>query len=246
MIYIGLSGKAARYRPIPEGNVRLPADLIDLYRRFTNALMDDVKKGAPGEDRSKGYALSVAPNLRKTQLEMRECALQQDVLLRDVLGNASDAQNRIAAAEILGYAEQSMQQITALADAARDADSTVRNNATRALGVLVQSNPKLAAEIPPDFFIDMLLSGQWTDLNKAGMLLCAMTVDRANEKALALLRRSDVRERLIELARWRTGHAEDARYLLGRSSGIPEERLKQLFKAGNSEEIVKAAMKNGK
>ena len=225
----------------PKGTARLPAEIIGLYGRFMNSLMDAVKRGVPGEDDSKGYALSVDPSVRKTQLEMREYALKNEALLLDVLKNSSDAQHRIAAAEILGYAEQSARQTGALAAAARDENSTVRNNATRALGVLVGSNAKLAAEIPPDFFVNLLLSGEWSDLNKGSMLLAAMTADRTDEKTLALLRRGDVRERLIEMARWRTGHAQDARYLLGRSAGIAEERLKTLAKEGNAEEIIRAS-----
>ena len=62
-------------------------------------------------------------------------------------------------------------RLLALRRAARDPDDEVRNNATRALGVLVRSNRALAASIPPDTFIEMLNSGTWSDRNKAGMLL---------------------------------------------------------------------------
>jgi hypothetical protein len=67
---------------------------------------------------------------------------------------------------------QSSSQIAALVHASRDSNSGVRNNATRALLVLAESNPKRAKEIPADKFIELLLSGTWTDLNKASGLLC--------------------------------------------------------------------------
>jgi hypothetical protein len=239
MIYIGLSGKAAQYRSDPKGIVRLPAEIINLYDRHMDAFTDAVRRGVAGEDRSKGYALRIDPAARKLELEMREYALAQEALLRDVLENSADAKHRAVAAEILGYAERSKQQINALADAAKDSDSTVRSNATRALGVLAQSNPKLAAEIPIDFFIDLLMSGQWTDLNKAGLLLHSIAIS-GEQRPLAALRRSDVTERLIETARWRTGHAEMGQYVLGRIAGIPEERLKLLIDSGNAEEIIKS------
>lgn len=57
---------------------------------------------------------------------------------------------------------------------------------------------------------------------------------------LAQLRRRDVRERLIEMARWRTGHAEAARRILGRVAGIDEKRLVRLVAAGEVEAIIKS------
>jgi hypothetical protein len=237
MIYIGLSGKAARYRSQPKGTIRLPAHAADLYKRLTGALEDAIRRGAAEEDHGEGYALSVDPSLRQIQLETRKHALAHEELLYDVLENSSNDQDRIAAAEILGYARQSKRQLAALALAGKDSNTIVRNNATRALWVLVDSNPKLAVDIPPDFFIDMLLSGKWTDLNKSLLLLSSVT-ESGNEKTLALLRENRVRERLTEIARWKTGHAERAGYLLGRIAGIDAERLKQLVDDGNTEEII--------
>ncbi|MGA3043977.1 MAG: hypothetical protein ABSF54_24650, partial [Bryobacteraceae bacterium] len=69
-------------------------------------------------------------------------------------------------------------QILALVGAARDPDDEVRNNATRALGVLVRSNGALATEIPADTFIAMLNSGTWTDRNKGASLLMELTSAR--------------------------------------------------------------------
>ncbi len=55
--------------------------------------------------------------------------------------------------------------------AARDSDEEVRNNATRALSVLVRSNAELGRDIQPDAFIGMLNSGSWTDRNKSASLM---------------------------------------------------------------------------
>jgi hypothetical protein len=57
---------------------------------------------------------------------------------------------------------------------------------------------------------------------------------------LARLRRPEVLERLIEMARWRTGHAESARNLLGRIAGIEEDRLARLVAEGQVDEIIAA------
>ena len=159
IIYIGLSGKTMRYNLQPKGTARLPKNIVALYERFMNALTEAVQKGIAAEDQSKGYALSEHPPLRSTQLEMRAYAVDHEASLRDVLETSSDDQQRIVAAQLLGYVRQSKSQITALANASRDNNSTVRNNATRALSVLAESNPNLAADIPAEGFIELLLSG---------------------------------------------------------------------------------------
>jgi HEAT repeat protein len=202
-----------------------------------DALMESVQKGAANEDHSKGYALSeYYTPARATQLEVREYAIRHGALLREVLKTSSDDEQRIVAAHLLGYTQQSKSQITALVHASRDANSTVRNNATRALLVLVESNPKLAIDIPVGGFAELLLSGTWTDLNKASFLLSSLTRSR-NAKMLGKLRDREVVERLMEMARWRT-HGEPARTILGHIAGADEERLQQLVTTGNVEEII--------
>jgi hypothetical protein len=240
IIYIGLSGKPIRYHTRPKGIAQLPGNGITLYDRFTKALDEAILKGAAAEDRSKGYALSVYQPLRAIQLEMRAYAVNHETGLRTVLKTSREDRQRAAAAHLLGYARQSESQIAALAHASRDIDSTIRNNAIRALGVMAESNPRTATEIPADNFIEMLLSGTWTDLNKAGYLLSSITRGRSPD-ILAKLGRRDVLERLIEMARWRkqTGHADVAMQILGRIAGIDEDRLEQLVTAGDVDAIIK-------
>jgi len=140
------------------------------------------------------------------------------------LRSSSDATQREVASELLGYAKQSHQQIAALEFAMRDPDSDVRNNATRALMVLVRSNPKLAAELDPDPILAMLGSGTWTDQNKAVLLLEAMSRGR-DPQLLAKIRNQGLVP-LIEMATWTEwGHAAGARMILGRVGGIPEDEL---------------------
>src|SRR4029450_3236224 len=56
--------------------------------------------------------------------------------------------------------------IAPLVKASRDRDDGVRNNVIRALGVLAQSNRKIAGMIPAEEFVAMLNSGTWKDRNK--------------------------------------------------------------------------------
>ena len=223
VIFIGLAGKSIRYNPPPKGQARLPQNILNLYDRFIKVIMENVQQGAAAEEYATGYALSAYAPLRSIQLEMRAYALRHETLLREVLANAADEKQRIVAAEVR---------------ASRDSVGGVRNNATRALIVLAESNAKVAGEIPAGNFIELLLSGAWTDLNKAGSLLDFITKNR-NEEILRQLRRREVLDRLIEIARWRS-HGTPARYILGRIAGIEESRLKQLVAAEQLETIIDA------
>ncbi len=241
MIYVGLPGasiKETKFNPVPTGNTQLPPKIVELYKQTMDASSAAVLKGDAREDDSKGYSLSISdPTLRAKQLEVRGFALRNEKLIRAVLDSSSDAQQRIVASYLLGYARQSPKQLSYLVMASNDADEVVRNNATRALGVLASSNARVAAQIPAGGFIRMLSSGSWSDRNKAGWLLTDITKTR-QPKLLAELR-SEALVALVEMARWRnSGHAYPARILLARIAGIDEERARQLANADNADEII--------
>jgi len=242
MIYVGLPGASithTKFNPVPKGKTQLPPEIVQLYEQTMEASTVAVLKGDAREDTSKGYALSASDEaLRAKQMEVRAYAVRHDQLIRAVLDTSGAALQRIVAAYLLGYARQSRGQIASLVQASQDADETVRNNATRALGVLAESSPKVAARIPADGFIRMLSSGSWTDRNKAGWVLSSLTTSR--EPKLLERLRSQALVSLIEMARWRTGHAQTPRMLLARIAGIEEERARQLAAADNADEIIKA------
>lgn len=239
MIYIGWPGssiKSMPYNPAPKGTLRLPANILSLYQQTMDALTLAVQNGG-GEDDSRGYALATDATLRAKQLATREYALRHERLVLRVLESARDARQRIVAAQVLGYARQSNAQLAALVRASRDADETVRNNAVRALGVLARSNPKVAARIPAEAFIEMLNSGSRFDRNKAGALLEQLS-QRRDPRLLGQLR-AKAQASLMEMARWRSsGHAYPARVIIGRIAGIEENRLQQLVQDGQVEQII--------
>ena len=242
MIYVGLPGasiKQTKYNRVPTGETRFPEQILDLYKQAMDASSAAVLKGNARDDNSQGYALSIGdPELRAKELEVRAYAIQHEKLIRSVLVTSSEARQRIVAAYLLGYVRQSNQQIAELVRASQDADETVRNNATRALGVLAGSNAKLAARIPAGGFITMLSSGSWTDRNKSAWVLIALTQSR-DPKLLAHLR-SEALTSLIEMARWRNvGHAYNARILLARIAGIDEVRAAKLASADTADELIK-------
>jgi hypothetical protein len=127
----------------------------------------------------------------------------------------------------VGYAQRSTRQIAALVRASRDSDPGVRDESTRAIGVLLRADATLAAQIPVADFIEMAASGNWMDRNKAAMVLDELTHSR-NPQLLTQIQ-SQAWEPLLEMARWRdTGHAVSPRLVLGRVRGIPEEQLPQV------------------
>jgi hypothetical protein len=247
LIYIGLPGSSYHpfpYNPAPTGRETLPAELMKLSDDLDRAAQKAVRKGGDGasEDDSNGYALFKDPEAQAIQMKYRAWALQHEAEVLKVLESAASTEHRRLASEVAGYVQQSPTQISALVRAARDSDDEVRNNATRALGVLVRSNAKLAAQIPPETFIEMLNSGHWTDRNKGASLLMALTDDR--DPALLQKLRSQAFDSLVEMASWRgVGHAWFARILLGRIAKIPEDELRVMASRG-ADEILAAARKN--
>jgi hypothetical protein len=244
LLFIGIAGgsyKPFAFGPAPTGRARVSNALEQLYDRLGKAIIAAVQKGgdAVEEDRSKGYALTRDPQVRSIQLELRRYAIHHEPELFLVLESSSDAKHRAVASQTLGYARQSAKQLRALTRAARDPDEEVRNNATRAIGVLAGANEPLARQVRPDVFIEMLNSGIWTDRNKGAMVLERLTTKR-NPAVLAKLRRVAL-DSLIEMTLWRAAsHAYFARMLLGRVAGVPEERLEELASNGPPQAIVEA------
>ena len=241
MIYVGLPGDSSRsfpYNPSPRGSARLPQRLLDLYDREMDPTMEAIQK-QPGEDSSRGYGLAAYRPLRERQLATREFAIHHELLIRRVLRSSAEPRHRQVAAHALGYARQSRVQISALVQASRDEDKTVRNNAVRALGILALSSQKVSAGIPAETFVRMLNSGVWEDRNKSGGLLDVLSGGR--DPRLLRLLRSEALDSLIEMARWRDpNHASDARMILGRIAGIEEGRLGKMVAAGHVDEIINA------
>jgi hypothetical protein len=244
LVYIGLPGASYRpfaYNPTPGGAARLTPAIVDIEARFGEAIQAAVRKGgdAPSEDDSRGYALQKDPAVRALQLAMRRYALAHDEELLRTLASAGDVEQRRVASEVLGYARQSRRQVDALVHAARDPDDEVRNNATRALGVLARSHAAVARDIPPETFIEMVSAGMWTDRNKGAMLLEQLTA--ARHQALLAKLRAEALDSLVEMAEWReSSHAYFARMIVGRIAGIPEAQLQRLAADGPVSAIIGA------
>lgn len=241
IVYIGLGGRNAvtiPFAPAPKGRTCLSGDAMRLYKDAMEASAEAIWKGNGGEDDSQGYALSNNSAARDKELAARKYALAHQQRVEQVLQSCARPEDRQTAAWLLGYGLQSRKQIALLVRASRDEDETVRNNAVRALGVLARSNSKIASEIPPNSFIEMLNSGTWTDRNKAGGLLMELSSNR-NPKLLQQLK-STALASLIEMAKWDTGHALPSILMLGRIAGLEDVRTYKLFSSGRVNEIFAA------
>jgi len=244
MLYIGLGGANSRsvpHLPVPQGSSCLPQSALDLYDRAMDANAKAVQSRDGAEDDSLGYALGHNPELRHAQLEMREFALHNLATIEAALRDCSQNKHRRAAAELLGYADTSSQQVLELVRASEDSDSTVRNNAVRALEVL--SSSKRRVEIPGESFIPLLNSDRWTDRNKAGLLFMRLTSSGDSKLLSALASQSF--DSLAEMARWKDkGHAIAYRIILGRIAGLSEKVSEEMANdKSRTEELIAAAQK---
>ena len=240
MVYIGLPGKSYQsivFNPTPVEDVRLPKTAIVLNDANDKAGFKAIMKGHGEEDRSQGYSLMKDPGARKTQLAMRDYALQHEALILQILESSRHAGQRAIAAEMLGYAHQSKEQVDALVKASLDPDDDVRNNAVRALAVLGSAKPDLVRRVPLDSFIGLLRSGSWTDHNKASFFLEALT--EARDSAVLERIRAGALDSLLEMARWHNpGHAFFALEVLGRIAGMDEDSLGKAIEANQTAVIL--------
>ncbi|MGA7240659.1 MAG: hypothetical protein WBY44_33555 [Bryobacteraceae bacterium] len=245
-LFIGLPGKSTRpfrLNAKPTGAVRLAKEFQALLAKMDKAVFTAIKKGgdAPQEDDSNGYFLIHDPAGHKLQLQMRDYVRAHEAALYEVLENCSDNGQRQQAAVAIEYAQRSSRQVAALLHASHDPDAGVRDESTRALGVLARSGLPLASPIPAADFIEMCASGNWMDRNKASMVLDSLTQSR-DPQLLAQVKQQ-AWEDLMEMARWRdTGHALWPRLILGRIRGIPDNRLLPLAD-GSPETFLEALVR---
>ena len=148
---------------------------VDLYDRIVDANEKAAEKGDAAEDDSQGYTLAHHPELRQAQLEMRAFAIKNVSRIVAALRGCARDDHRRAASMLLGYANRSADLIAQPWLSKNDADSTVRNNAVRALGVLAAPSAEAAAGIQADALVELLNSSDWTDRNKAGLLFMRPT-----------------------------------------------------------------------
>jgi hypothetical protein len=216
-------------------------------RAYDDALLKAVVAGDAGEDDTSGYSLSHNPGLRAIEERFVNFAHNDRSILREVLRDSLDADQRALAAEVLGYAPDHRAVVRDLVFAMSDPNSNVRNNAMRALAILAryaESHPSAGIKVPTHPFINLLNSLVWSDRNKASFALIALIKNR-DPALLEKLRERDL-PALIEMARWKTpGHANTFCVILGRIAGLSEKEIEDDLQHGEKEKIIAAAQKVG-
>lgn len=251
IIFIGIREKGApplRFRSAPLGKVRLPDKIEKTGEAYSDAITNAVMKGEASEDDSHGHSLVANAEARALQEVFITYAAQNLNLLRAVLRGSADAKHRALAAEIIAYAPNKQDIVKDLVYGTRDADSDVRNNSLRALGVIAEfarSSGERGIKVPLKPFVELLNSIEWTDRNKAALALFSLTASR-DPLVLAYLRRR-VLQSLVDMSRWNSpGHAQYPFIILGRVGNISEEEIQTAWDEGKQESVIERVLQNSK
>jgi HEAT repeat protein len=208
----------------------MPDEVVRADSSYVAALNEAYSQGSFEEDHSAGHALMQHPRARAAQERFIDLAQLYEDSLRQVLRESRFAMQRALAAQVLGYLPDKQNAAEILAGALDDPSPAVRNDAARALWVIAmyaQDKPAIRAAIPVDPLIAMMKSLEWTDRNKASLVLMALTASR-NSALLARLN-AEIRPELEEMAAWRTQHAFAPYLVLGRITGKEDAQIFEEF-----------------
>lgn len=228
IVYVGVDTILTQ---IPErikaNDIKLPTEITSVYDSVNDLTIVAIQHGEADEDDSNGHSLITYLPARKLQEKFIKYADANLNLLREVLKTSKYDEQRAVAATVIGYYHNKAEIIKDLLEAVTDADQNVRNNATRAIGIIAeyaQSRPNLKIEIAADPFIKMMNSILWTDRNKGVSVLRVLSSTR-DEKLLLKLK-DEALESLIDMANWKSdGHSYVGYLILGRIAGWTEEAL---------------------
>jgi hypothetical protein len=245
-LFIGVEERGAPHfdtHGVPVGSATLPEELMSQYRDFLAAVARAAHSGNAAEDLSGGDSRMADPQARRLQDAFATFAAEQLDLLRDVLRNGSEPDQRAVAASVIGYAAKKPAVINDLQYALQDPDDAVRTNAARALkaiAVLGQKQTVAGIKVAPVWFVEMLNSLALSDRLQATQALVILT-NYPNPATLDLLRERAV-PALIEMARWKSlEYALPAYLLLGRVAGISEADLQDQWQKGDRDTVIRKA-----
>jgi hypothetical protein len=244
ILYVGVEERGAPHfetRLPPNHDLSIPGEVMEEWTNFTTNIAVAVRRGTAEEDLTQGHSLVKDAGARQSQLKFVDLAEKHQALLKQVLHNAGDEQQRAIAAYVLGYLADKKAAESELQFAMQDFDSTVRINAMRglvAITVLSTLKPELGLKVSPTWFVEMLNSSNFTDRLKAAEALFHFTGKR-DEHVMAHIRERALPS-LMEMAAWREpGHAVPAFILLGRMAGLGEEEIQDLWKKGDRQALLK-------
>jgi hypothetical protein len=246
-LFVGIEEKGVplpALRTAPAGNATLPQELVDTYQEFVVAAARSAARGNAREDLAAGHSMMADPEARAAQERFAAFAADHRDLLRDVLRNAAEPDERAAAAVVIGYVPKKREVVDDLQYAIEDADESVRANAIRslrAIAVLAAKEPDLGIRVSPTWFVEMLHSIVLSDQVQSAEALLTLT-DRGDQATLDQIRSSALPD-LAEMARWKTlRYALPPFLLLGRVAGMTDAELHQLWEKGERETVIRQAL----
>jgi hypothetical protein len=227
VVFIGIQESGAPYpvfRTDPAGNATLPQEIADAYNEFASAAQRTEERGGPA-----------GPNPAK----LVSFATEHAALLREVVRNASEPDQRAAAAALIAYAPATQDFTDDLHYALDDPDPQVRANAIRSLKAFARAGRGI--EIPADWLADLLHSVVLSDRTQAVDTLLAVTEGR-QPAAMAPLRERAFSE-LADMARWKTArYAMPSFLLLARVAGLPDADAREAWRTGSRDAVIEKAL----
>jgi hypothetical protein len=239
------------FRSEPAGNAVLPAELVEAYSGFLEAVARAAAQGRAREDLSAGYSMMDDPQAWAFQKRFLEMAPENAALLREVLRNGSEPSQRAIGAALIGYASNKQDTLDDLQYALQDPEEAVRANALRsltALAVLSSKQPNLGLRISPTWMVELLNSVVLTDRVESVKVLTALTDGECPGKQAALeLIRERALPAVLEMARWKTpGDALPPFLLAGRLAGMSYVDILQAWATGDREAVLARAAGTGR
>jgi hypothetical protein len=248
ILYVGIDERGAvhfDFNDEPENDqISLPPAIVKAYADFLNATAEAARSGDTSEILSDGHSLMHNAKVRYIQLGFVAMADENKAILKQVLREGADPEQRAIAAYVTGYVHDKASVQDDLQRALRDPDPTVRANALRALAAFVvysQKHPEEGLRVSPTWLIEMLNSIVWTDRNNAAVALVTLTEGRDGD----LLKQLETRamQPVVEMARWKyLPHALPGFILAGRIAGVPEKELQAAWNREDREPIIRKAL----
>ncbi|MGH9808168.1 MAG: hypothetical protein ACRD9W_13065 [Terriglobia bacterium] len=251
ILYVGIEERDSPhvdYHDAPTGQVTLPAELFDSYRKLLDNAAASIRGHNADQDLTNGYSLMADPESRELQLSFLPVVAENLALIDRVLRQSADSEQRAAAAYLLQYGPRGPHTNKVIVDALqyglRDREDDVRENAVRALqavAVGAKLHPDQNIQIQPTWFVELMNSVVWTDRHDASLALVNLTEGR-NPETLQLLRDRALPS-VVEMARWHDlTHALPAFILAGRLAGLDEEQIKAAWVGEDRESVLKQAL----
>ena len=250
-LYVGIEERDSpriEFHPQPTAELKLPAEIVDAYQSFLDAVAGNFRDDLHDQDLTHGYSLFEGPEANNVQHRFLELAARDLGFLDQVIRTSAYPEQRTIAAYVLQYAPRGPRttdiMVNALQYALQDSEDSVRQNAMRALkavAVGARLHPEQNIRLEPTWFIELLNSPVWSDRYNASLALVDLT-ERRNPDTLALLRERALPS-LIEMAKWKDlRHALPAFILTGRVAGLSEDQIKQAWVQEDREAVIAQAL----